>query len=407
VIEQGIYFGLGCAVAGLCALGFAPLWWARAIRLTRQRLQVQIPVSMREIMADRDHLRAEFAVERRKLEQAMERVRATKAADMGELGRRAVAIVDLTDALAAARGVVADQAAEIARLARVEVENDAERGALRMALHDNDVYYEQALEAYHALRQAHQALEELLEERRATIAALHTRVMGLEMTIEDADRARAALERRIEFGQQEELTLREERDRLSDQLVAMDASREVLRKRLAGETARADEMEAEKAVMKAGRDVADAKIQRLEAELETARLAIDEARDREKGIHLQTSLRAEQTRGASRAVTETLEALQADNAALRGALDAARVRPGPNGATASGHDADPFGGDDAFVRASIHGLGLAIATLSRGDRLDGDGDKPAQRDGPNADVLDPRARLEEPEVSAADLSAPP
>ncbi len=370
MIEQAIYFGLGCAVAGLCALGFAPLWWARAIRLTKQRLQVQIPVSMQEIMADRDHLRAEFAVERRKLEQEMERVRATKAADMSELGRRAMSIAELSETLAATRVVVADQAAENARLLREETANDAERGALRMALHDNDVFYEQRLAGYDALRRAHHALEEQMEERRATIAALHTRVMGLEMTIEDAARARGGLERRLEFAREEARILAEERDRLSDQLVAMDAARETLRKRLGAEITRGDELEADKTAMESERDEARARIGRLETELETAALALEEAREREKSIHLSKSLQAEKVRGAGRQFVETIEALQADNAALRGALDAARRQAGLNGASvaANGHDTGPTGGDDAFLRASIHGLGLAVAAMSRAGR---------------------------------------
>jgi len=197
VIEQGIYFGLGCVVAGLLALMFMPVLWARALRLTRQRLQAQIPVSMQEILADRDHLRAEFAVERRKLEQAMERVRDSKAQDMAELGRRAVLNDALRDRVTALEAVGQAQRQAIAELERDASEHDGQRGALQIALHDAFASLEEHHARFDTLRRDHETLESLAEEQRTTVAGLNTRAMGLEMTIEDAGRARATLERQL------------------------------------------------------------------------------------------------------------------------------------------------------------------------------------------------------------------
>lgn len=103
MIEQGIYFALGCVITALAALMFAPVFWNRALRLTRQRLQLQIPGSMQEIYAERDQLRAEFAVERLRLEQSSRRVQAGKDHDMAEIGRQTMEASRATEERDAAR----------------------------------------------------------------------------------------------------------------------------------------------------------------------------------------------------------------------------------------------------------------------------------------------------------------
>ena len=70
VIEQTMVFAAGFLLAGLLALLFLPALWRRALRLSRRRLEMQMPLSMDEIVAERDQLRAQFASDRRRIEQA-------------------------------------------------------------------------------------------------------------------------------------------------------------------------------------------------------------------------------------------------------------------------------------------------------------------------------------------------
>ncbi|MGC2051251.1 MAG: hypothetical protein WA636_07150, partial [Methylovirgula sp.] len=93
-------FALGFLFAGLVALAFAPAFWRRANRLTRRRLEMQVPLSVQEILAERDQLRAEFAVGQRRLELRVAEINRAHAADRGELGRRAVEIDALNDNIA-------------------------------------------------------------------------------------------------------------------------------------------------------------------------------------------------------------------------------------------------------------------------------------------------------------------
>jgi hypothetical protein len=58
MIEPIMFFGIGFLVASLIGLVFMPLVHGRAVRLTAGRLQASTPLSMAEIQADKDQLRA-------------------------------------------------------------------------------------------------------------------------------------------------------------------------------------------------------------------------------------------------------------------------------------------------------------------------------------------------------------
>src|SRR5215208_7114160 len=92
VIEALMFSGLGFLVAALIALLIIPAVNARAERLARRRVEALFPLSITELTAEKDHLRAEFAVLQRRLERKAEEALANKHQDMEELGRRAVRI---------------------------------------------------------------------------------------------------------------------------------------------------------------------------------------------------------------------------------------------------------------------------------------------------------------------------
>src|SRR6201995_3914129 len=88
MIEPIMYAGIGFLVAGLLVLGFIPLVHARAVRLTMKRLEAATPMSMAEIQADKDQLRAEFAMSTRRLEMSVEQMKAKTTSQLAEIGRK-------------------------------------------------------------------------------------------------------------------------------------------------------------------------------------------------------------------------------------------------------------------------------------------------------------------------------
>src|SRR3981081_4256441 len=88
MIEPIMYIGIGFLVAGLLVIGVIPLVHARAVRLTMRRLEASTPLSMAEIQADKDQLRAEFALTMSRLEMTVEQMKAKTTSQLAELGKK-------------------------------------------------------------------------------------------------------------------------------------------------------------------------------------------------------------------------------------------------------------------------------------------------------------------------------
>jgi hypothetical protein len=92
MIESIMYAGIGFLFATLLVVAVSPLIHTRAVRLTIRRLENSIPQSMTEIEADKDALRADFAMSTRRLEMCVEQLKSKDANQLAELGQKGDAI---------------------------------------------------------------------------------------------------------------------------------------------------------------------------------------------------------------------------------------------------------------------------------------------------------------------------
>ena len=88
MIEPIMYFGLGFLAASLIGLIIVPFVHGRAVRLTVRRLEAATPLSMAEIQADKDQLRAEFAMSTRRLEMSVDQLKNKSTGQLAELGKK-------------------------------------------------------------------------------------------------------------------------------------------------------------------------------------------------------------------------------------------------------------------------------------------------------------------------------
>ena len=88
VIENVMYFVLGLLMAGLLALIIMPAVWRRAVRLTKKRIEAATPMTMAEFRADKDQLRAEFALSTRRLEMNVEALRRRLSDQLRDINRK-------------------------------------------------------------------------------------------------------------------------------------------------------------------------------------------------------------------------------------------------------------------------------------------------------------------------------
>ena len=141
VIENAMYFTLGFLAAALFAIAVGPAFWRRAVRLTKRRIEAATPVTLAEFRADKDKLRAEFAITLRKHQLKIDALR-------NQISGNVVALDAAMSELAALRTERDEQFAAIGSLQTREQElvariRDIERdsAALAARLRQSDVDY--------------------------------------------------------------------------------------------------------------------------------------------------------------------------------------------------------------------------------------------------------------------------
>src|SRR6201990_2034304 len=92
MIEPIMYAAIGFLVSMLCGLMIVPLVHQRAVRLTQRRLEAVTPLSMAEIQADKDQLRAEFAMSTRRLEMSVDQMKSKTTTQLAEIGKKTEAV---------------------------------------------------------------------------------------------------------------------------------------------------------------------------------------------------------------------------------------------------------------------------------------------------------------------------
>ena len=97
---------LGFLTATLLSLTIAPAFWSRAVRLTTQRIKERLPVTETEIRADKDRLRAEFAMTVHRLEAKIEQADLKRARHMIDINRRDANISQLEGEVSTLRSTV-------------------------------------------------------------------------------------------------------------------------------------------------------------------------------------------------------------------------------------------------------------------------------------------------------------
>jgi chromosome segregation ATPase len=207
MIEPIMFFGLGFLIASLLGLVIVPLVHARAVRLTARRLEAATPVSMAEIQADKDQLRAEFAMSTRRLEMSVDQLKGKTTSQLAELGKK-------TDAINRLKVELGEKTATIFAL-------EAREKTLKDQLHTTED--ELAIKT-NALREA----ERVLANRQAELNSLTTELDDTSVTAAGQGVEILALKTQIETLQETVATLEQEikdtEGRLAQERVKADAA---------------------------------------------------------------------------------------------------------------------------------------------------------------------------------------
>lgn len=354
-------FALGFLCAGLLTLLFLPVFWRRALRLSRRRLEMQMPLSMTEIVAERDQLRAEFAMERRKIEQRYEALHDTRARDLSELGRRAAALVSVgeeRDALRSAAAALRDDLGEAQRRAR---EAEGELAAALKEAFDATGLAERRGRMLANLQFAHAELENLADERRAAIAGLEAQSEGLRAQLADAEEALSRAQMRLAEKVSAVDLLQRERDYALIDVAAGSAKRDSMQAAIDALNARLAEQDN---VVRA----AQRERQRSAREAEDLGKSLESALEQEHALRASAERQTLAAREEARAQAERLQALRAERDSLEGALAAARREAESlreqMAARAPASPEGRKGAEDALLRQAIADVGAEVMRLA-------------------------------------------
>jgi chromosome segregation ATPase len=394
-------FALGFLVAGLAALSFAPAFWRRANRLTRRHLEMRIPLSIKEILAERDQLRAEFAVERCRLDQHADQLTQRHAAVLVQSGRQTTQISGLRSELLSQAGSQREVEEALAQSTTQLTSAEAELGALHKALYDAEGLLERKREEFLDYVRLQESAKSLAEIRFGALAASDARVASLELRVGGISRHLLAAEQKLTEKEVNERNLAGIIESVRRDLMVAETKNARLQERFDSETRNVAQLRDALAALEQQHESALDRLKTSMLKVNTHEAALEDARRREKDILTQRDLVAERAREAERAHSDKYVHLQSQHAAVQGALDVVRRHceelenaPGnrrPSLASERQQSGDAASASEiALLRESISEIGAALVRLTRS------GDGPSIRAALKKDANETLAASHEP-----------
>lgn len=290
MIEQVMFFSLGFLIAALLAVAVAPAFWHRAMRLSRRKLELQLPLSEHEIAAARDLVRAEAALECRKLEQKAEGLNRARGHDLVELGRRAMLIAGQEADLAAAAQRSLQQSAELDALRHDLAQGSAELGTALIALEDAGARCIQKDARIFDLTCNISALKVLAHNQRIAFAALEQKLVQEKEKLAAESARAAALYEEVLALRRDQVSDRDGLEAGTERIARLDEALAAARLRETALESECKDLTAKMAAVEQDRLV---EIKRMSAENAKLLEALDEARaqtdslERELAAHSQ------------------------------------------------------------------------------------------------------------------------
>ncbi len=316
MVEPIMYLAIGFLLSMLCGLMIVPLVHNRAVRLTTRRMEAATPLSMAEIQADKDQLRAEFAMSARRLEMSVEQLKSKTTTQLAELGKK-------SDSINRLKIELGEKNATIFSL-------EAREKALRDQLRATE-------EEFSVKTQSLRTAEQELADKQADLAKLTLELSDRSMTAENRQVELLAVRAQIEDLQNRVNTAEKEfaetQQRLAEQRGETDsASRELnqARDRVENLSSRVSDLDRQLLVQTKEAEMMKSRVSELENRL-TLQGKILTEREYENNLlrkQAETAIQAEQALREELATTggksAAMDKLRAEKTALEEQLVAAR-----------------------------------------------------------------------------------
>jgi chromosome segregation ATPase len=312
MVEPIMYLAIGFLVSMLFGLMIVPLVHNRAVRLTTRRMEAATPLSMAEIQADKDQLRAEFAMSARRLELSVEQLRSKTTSQLAELGKKSDAINRMKQELAEKTATIfsleAREKSMKDQLRGTEEEFAAKTQMLRAA--------EQALiEKQAELAQINHELSDkaiMADSRQVELVAVRAQIDALQGRVSEAEKEFSETGKRLEQerGQSEAASrelaeARERVDMLNHRVTDLDQQLTLQVRQAEHLNGRIAELETENKKLLAANEAATQTVQQLREEMAAASVggpspALEKLQGEKAALEQQLSLAREERANAQR-----------------------------------------------------------------------------------------------------------
>ena len=363
MIEPIMYGAIGFLISMLCGLMIVPLVHNRAVRLTTRRLEAATPLSMAEIQADKDQLRAEFAMSARRLEMSVEQLKHKTTSQLAELGKKTDAInrmkIELGEKNATIFALEAREKAVKEQLRATEEEFAAKTEALRQA--------EKALtDKQGDLAKLNTELNDramVADSRQVELVAVRAQIEELKSRVGQAEKEFAATQARLaqertdsESATRNLLDARGRADNLGQRVTDLDRQLIVQVKEAEMLSGRVNELEARLAAqgkLLAERDYENGQLRKAN---EVAERTLKELREEISQTHSGSGPAIEKLRTEKAAVEEQLRLARDERAKLQRDINAIQQQAESSWATERM--------ENALLRERINDIAAEVAKLA-------------------------------------------
>ena len=262
VLEAVLYFFLGLLSAALLALMIAPAIWNRAVALTKKRIESSVPLTLNEVQADKDQLRAEFAMSTRRLEMSIEELKEKAASQVIEINRKRDELNKLTS----------DSKERLQSIEGLE----KQASALRQELADRGQEME-------ALNQAHERVSRNLEEKTLMLEEAGQKLSNSQEQLAAQRIELVARDAKIDSLEHAVSTVDLDDDSLRSELTKTKRALTMTRNKLDAEIQKNKDLEAKKNTLDKQHKTAVLKVESRERDLHQARTtaSLDDAQSTE------------------------------------------------------------------------------------------------------------------------------
>ena len=369
MLQNGFFFALGFLAAAFLAAAMAPPIWRRAVAITRQRIEASVPLTLNEIQADKDQLRAEFAMSTRRLEMSLEGLKERAAEQLIEINRRRDDMLALEEEQAERAARINDLEAQSAEL-RAELRAREEKlSNTSVQLASAEARLEEKALAFDELERRYQETVDEFDGQKIEMVARETRMEAVQDTAGEMrqklkDRAAEANQLRTDL-KQAQSTLSREQERhaqASKKLERVQAT-------LADAETRLERREADLKRLRDGRpEDENERIRQLEADVDRlqAHKVELETRVAESTVRMEAMIHENaggEEAGAVAALEEerqrmaaALRELEAERDALRTELSAAQL--------SASDDWETERRENALVRERINDLAAQVTAMT-------------------------------------------